>query len=221
MTMIVAIDGLAASGKSSLAQALAIKCSLFYVDSGSFYRFITYRLICEGISADQHDAICSFLPMVRFHYRAARHFWKGRDVNEALRISAIDELVSRVARIGLVRKKINRTVRRLVRHKSAVVEGRDIGTVVFPKADLKIFLLASEEARIARRNQQRQEWGHSPERECVRINIRLRDRIDSEREIAPLVPATDAVIIDTSQLTLEETVARSCKLVEECRRTHE
>lgn len=220
MTMIVAIDGLAASGKSSLAQTLAKECNLLYIDSGSFYRFITYRLLCAGISPEEQDAICSFLPMVRFHYRTARHFWKGKDVSEALRSGEIDEVVSRVARIGLVRKKINRTVRHLVKHKSAVVEGRDIGTVVFPKADLKIFLFASEEARIARRNQQRQEWGHSPERECVKKNIQLRDRIDSGREIAPLVPATDAIIIDTSRLTLEETVAQGYKLVQERRRKH-
>ncbi len=220
MTMIVAIDGLAASGKSSLAQAIAKKCSLFYLDSGSFYRYITYRLLCEGISPEEQNAIRSFLPMVRFHYRRDRHYWRGEDVSEALRSSAIDELVSRVARIGLVRIKINRAIRRLIKHKSAVVEGRDIGTVVFPNADLKVFLIASEETRIARRNRQRQEWGHAPERECVKKNIRLRDRIDSEREIAPLVPAADAVIINTSQLTLEETVARGCKLVQDCWRKH-
>lgn len=204
-----------------MAQAMAKRCNLLYIDSGSFYRFVTYRLLCAGIAPDQYDTVCSFLPTIRFHYCANRHVWSGRDVSEDLRSNAIDELVSRVARIDSVRKKINRAIRRLVTNRSAVVEGRDIGTVVFPKADLKIFLLAPEEARIVRRNQQRQEWGYSSERERVVNNIRLRDRIDSERDIAPLVPADDAVIIDTSQRTLEETVTRGCRLVRECWKKHE
>lgn len=217
---VVAIDGLAASGKSAIALALASKFSFEYLDSGSFYRFVTFFFLKKGIDWNDPESLQKGLEMLQFDYQSSGHYLDGECVTQQLRSPEVEKWVSEVSRISRVRQKINDLIRKFSSGKRMVVEGRDIGTVVFPQAQVKIFLTASEEVRAKRRALQNKRLNLPSSEEEARKYITHRDSIDSTRQIAPAKPAPDALVLDTSSLTfeqvLEKVVEITKKRLEEC-----
>lgn len=212
---VVAIDGPAASGKSTIALALAKRFAWERLDSGSFYRYVTLYLLKKGVNWKDPIALHKALDSLLFDYRPPDLFLEEVKVTELLRSPQIEKWVSEVARIPAVREKVNAFLRDYAAGKKIVVEGRDIGTVVFPEAQIKIFLTAEEEIRTGRRAAQDKRLPFFRSEEEAKENVRLRDTIDSSREIAPTRPAQDAMIIDTSTLSLRQTIKIVAKLIEE------
>lgn len=212
---VVAIDGLAASGKSTIAIAVARHFSWERLDSGSFYRFVTLYFLKNRINWKDEFTLKRELVGLRFDYRPPDHYLEGVVVTELLRFPEIEKYVSEVAKIPVVREKVNSFLREYATGKKIVVEGRDIGTVVFPEARVKIFLVAREEIRAQRRAAQNKRLPFPRSDAEAEENIRLRDSIDSTRDVAPTRPAEDAVIIDTSSLSLDQTIDLVIKLIEE------
>ncbi len=213
-SLIIAIDGSAASGKSTVARAVAARYELEYIDSGSFYRFLTYRLLEQRVLMEE-SAVLAVLPSIHFEFRFGKHHRKGHVLARELRSPLVESQVSFVSAIPDVREKVNEALRHLVEGRRAAVEGRDIGTIVFPESPLKLFLVADLAVRNRRRVRQRRGLGLRAGEEEVQENLLLRDRIDSTRSIAPLAPASDALVIDTSHLSLDETLSYVFSLVEE------
>ncbi len=212
-SFIVAVDGPAASGKSTLGKALAGEFGLEFVESGSFYRFVTLWLLRRRVPLNDLRAVRKALRGLNFSYAAGVHHDGSERIDDtALRSRQVDDTVSLVSLIPEVRRKVNNFLRFFAEGKKLIVDGRDIGTAVFPEADLKIFLQASLEKRRKRRAKQ---LGSREAEEEIESNISLRDRLDSTREIAPLKPAHDAILIDNSCQNLEETLALIYLLLKE------
>lgn len=209
--MIIAIDGPAGSGKSSTAKAVASRLGFRHLDSGAFYRTLTLAALRDGISSDDWLTLTSQqLDNFRVHAEPNRDgfrmFLGTDDVTAGIRSPEVNAHVSVMARVPAVRDWLLERLRSAART-DLVADGRDIGTVVFPGADLKIFLIADSDVRARRRLNEMGEA--APETEQLQSEIaRLqeRDRIDSEREVAPLVQASDAIVIDTSLMNFDEQV---------------
>ncbi|HEX2166181.1 MAG TPA: (d)CMP kinase [Longimicrobiales bacterium] len=222
--MIIAIDGPAGSGKSSTARAVAKELGFRHLDSGAFYRAITYAAMQRGIPAaewPQLDAarLESFDVTAEPVDTGFRMLLAGNDISGPIRRAEVNALVSAMARLPAVREWLLGTLRHTARTSDLVADGRDIGTVVFPDADLKIFLVADPVVRAKRRLQQMglptDEAGIAEEVS----RIEERDRADSERDIAPLRQAKDAVLLDTTLLRFEEQVERIVLLARERQQT--
>jgi cytidylate kinase len=199
--MKVAIDGPAGSGKTSLARALAEHFGWRFVETGKLYRAVALA-VSRGRALDEIDLRLT---------RAGRVLVNGEDVSDLLHTSEVDQASSRVAAIPEVRAKLLSMQREIAERESVVMEGRDIGTVVLPDADVKIFLAASAEERARRRA-----MDHASEDiETTRREIEVRDRRDSTREIAPLSAASDATILDTDRKPLAEVISEAISLVKE------
>lgn len=214
----VAIDGPSGAGKSTIARAAARRFGLIYVDTGAIYR--TVGLACERAGADCSDtaAVQVLLPELKIElaYDAAgeqRMLLNGEDVSDTIRLPEVSLLASRVSALPVVRAFLLDMQRDLARTHSAVMDGRDIGTVVLPDADVKIFLSASPEVRARRRWLELQEKGAPDTYEAVLADLIARDERDSNRAIAPLRPADDAVLFDTSGMTLQESIDAILKLI--------
>ena len=215
--MIIAIDGPAGAGKSSTARAVARELGFRHLDSGAFYRALTYAAMQRGLPpADwpQLDAarLESFQVTAEPADAGFRMLLAGSDISGPIRRAEVNALVSAMARVPAVRDWLLRTLRETARHTDLVADGRDIGTVVFPDADLKIFLVADPAVRAGRRLTQ---MGLPVDDESVREEverIEARDRADSSRDIAPLRQAADAVLLDTTHLTFDAQVARIVEL---------
>jgi CMP/dCMP kinase len=218
--MIIAIDGPAGSGKSSTARAVATALGFQHLDSGAFYRAVTWAALRRGIPAAEWPQLDA-AQLEAFDISAEpagagfRVLLAGSDISDAIRKAEVNALVSAMARLPAVRSWLLDTLRETAKHSNLVADGRDIGTVVFPRADLKIFLVAEPQVRAARRLQQ---MGLPTDEESLAeevIRIAKRDRADSSREAAPLRQAEDAVRLDTTNLTFEEQVARIVGLARE------
>lgn len=216
--MIIAIDGPAGSGKSSTAREVARRLGFHHVDSGAFYRALTWSALERGIDANDFAAL-SEATLDGFGVRAEPHghgfrmLAGERDIDADIREGRINANVSAMARVPAVRDWLNRRLREAARSADVVVDGRDIGSVVFPDADLKVFLIAQPETRAARRLAERGSIAPSTDEVAAEVERLLeRDRADSEREVAPLIQAPDAVAIDTSLLSFEEQVDRVIEL---------
>ena len=214
----VAIDGPSGAGKSTIARAAARRFGLIYVDTGAIYR--TVGLACERAGADCSDtaAVQVLLPELKIElaYDAAgeqRMLLNGEDVSDTIRLPEVSLLASRVSALPVVRAFLLDMQRDLARTHSAVMDGRDIGTVVLPDADVKIFLSASPEVRARRRWLELQEKGAPDTYEAILADLIARDERDSNRAIAPLRPADDAVLFDTSGMTLQESIDAILKLI--------
>lgn len=218
--MIVAIDGPAGSGKTTVAKLVAKRLGFFYLDTGSIYRALTLELLRRGIPLDNVKKICEVLDALSIEIKGERLFLYGEDVSESIRCPEVDKKVSLVAKIPEVREKLLPLQRKLVNRKNAVVEGRDMGTVVFPEAEVKIFLTASLEERARRRWKELWERGKELSFEEVFEDLKKRDEIDSEREVAPLRVAPDAIIIDTTLKGIEEVVEEVVNLVLQRNKSH-
>lgn len=219
--LVVAIDGPAGAGKSTIAKRVAEGSGLSLVDTGAIYRALALLSQREKISADDEATLAvraAELP-IAFHMRDGenRVSLADEDVSEEIRNPAISMLASAVSRHSAVRQALL-SLQRQLGTKGAVLEGRDIGTVVFPDAEVKVFLTASAEERARRRCAQLVEQGKPQSYEQVLSEIVERDRIDSSRAVAPLRPAADAVVLDSTALSADEVVALISAKVEAVRR---
>lgn len=219
-SIIVAIDGPAGAGKSTVAKALAERLGFSLVDTGAIYRCVAFKAHTEGIALDDDERLGPLVDGLNVSFEmtgATSHvFLDGQDVSQAIRTPANSLAASRVAQRPTVRARLLGLQRRLGRAagRGAVLEGRDIGTVVFPDADVKVFLVADPRVRAARRHEELEAKGVSSSLEEVLSEQNLRDREDSEREVAPLRPAADAVKIDSSALDALSVVERIESLVQ-------
>ncbi len=216
--LIIAVDGPSGVGKSSVSRLLARHYGLRYVDTGAIYRAVAVRVGDEGMDLDDEGAIRSLLSSMVIDVedgdRGFRIFIDGRELTGRIRSPEAGRLASRVSSIRAVREALIDLQRGLGRG-GAVVEGRDIGTVVFPDAPVKFFLTASFEKRVERRYHQLKRKGIDVDMEDLRKEMMERDRRDSERRIAPLKMAVDAIEVDTTSLSLEEVFNRMVKVIDE------
>lgn len=216
----VAIDGPAGAGKSTMARRAAETLGIVYVDTGAIYRTVAYAVTKKGIVPTDQAAIAALLPELALELMwtpdGVQHMiLDAQDVTELIRQPDISQVASVVSAIPSVREFLLNTQRDIAKGHSVIMDGRDIGTVVLPEADVKIFLSASAEVRAKRRWLQLQAMPRQTSFEEVLQEIIERDNRDTNRAIAPLRPAEDAVLLDTSNLTLEESVSKILSIIRE------
>lgn len=214
----IAIDGPSGSGKSTLAKAVSKKYGIVYVDTGALYRTVGLAVLRRGISEKDTTSIVAVLPKitVTLTYRDGNQvvLLDGEDVSGLIRTPEIAKYASAVSAVPEVRAYLLDTQRSIAATNSVVMDGRDIGTVILPQAQVKIFLEANDEERAQRRFAELAAKGDSTSYEAVLAGMRGRDKQDSTRAVAPAVPAPDAIHIDNTDLTPEETLARISPLIE-------
>ncbi len=209
----IAIDGPAASGKSTAAKAVAKRLSFLYIDTGAMYRAFTLWMIENGRDPRSEADAVSLIPGFEMEEdKEGRVFLSGRDVTERVRENDVSRLVSYACAHKAVRERMVEIQREMASRQSVVMDGRDIGTVVLPQADLKVFQVASVEARARRRFLENQKKGIPGTLEEIAEDIERRDYIDSHREHSPLMQAEDAVLLDTSEMTVAQEVDAILKL---------
>jgi cytidylate kinase len=219
--IIIAIDGNSGCGKSSTAKVIAKELQYIYIDTGAMYRAVTYFFIKNRIDLQNEIDVAEALKQIdiSFEYNIStgknETYLNGKNVEYQIRQMDVSNLVSPVSEISAVRRKLVEQQRRMGKAKGVVMDGRDIGTVVFPDAELKIFMTASLEVRAERRKLELMEKGAEVDIKEVMENLSNRDRIDSSREDSPLKKAEDAIEIDTSNLTFDEQVNKILVLVHE------
>lgn len=224
--MIIAIDGPAGSGKSTVAKAVAARLGFRYLDTGAMYRAVAYRALETGVPLDNDEAVSRIAQAeaIAFAHEGGsalptRVLIGGADVTAQIRTPEVDAAVSPVSALKSVRELMVRQQRSLAEDHNVVVEGRDIGTVVFPNAELKVFLTASPEERARRRGLEQRAAGAAVTDDDVLAAIVRRDAYDSSREHSPLTAADDAVMLDTTGLTIPE-VVESVAVLAEARDSH-
>lgn len=204
-SLVVAIDGPAAAGKSTVARLVAEKLGVPYLDTGSIYRALAWYLDGQDISYEDTEAVAAALETFIVDLREGKISVCGTDVTKMIRTSRIDKIVSPISALKCVRDSVL-SVQRSLAENGIVADGRDIGTVVLPEADLKIFLTASAAERASRRYKERLSFGENDDYEMILQQVNERDAADINREISPLRPAQGAVILDTTEMALEEVV---------------
>lgn len=217
--LVIAIDGPSGAGKSTLARALAKAVGLVYLDTGAMYRAVAWEVLKNRVSLEDPQAVTRCAQGVEFSLTAeGQLFWNGHRVTARLRSTEVAETASRVAAVPGVRRVLVKQQQALGGRGGCVVEGRDMGTVVFPHADLKIFLTAGLSERARRRQRDFSRVGSPAALTQVARDLHRRDARDRRRVVAPLKPARDAVRLDTSRLTAKDTLARALSLVENVKR---
>ncbi len=216
--MIIAIDGPAGAGKSTVAKILARKLGFLYIDTGAMYRALTLKAIECKISASDTIAVIDLathtrIDLINTQGGSLKVFLDGRDVSAGVREPRITKLVSDIAKIKGVREVMLELQRKLGREQDSVLDGRDIGTIVFPDADKKFYLDAKSGERVKRRYEELIALGSEVSLEDVGSDLSNRDKIDSTRECAPLKKAEDAIYIDTTNMSIEEAVGALLKLI--------
>ena len=207
--MIIAIDGPSASGKSTTAKGVAEKLGITHVDTGAMYRAATLGLKLSGISPNDDASVCQYLSEIELYFDANNKIHlNGVDVSLDIRSGDISSRVSAVSAIPEVREKMVIIQRRIAGEQNCVLEGRDIGTVVFPNAEFKFFLIADIDVRAKRRLIELEKMGETKSISELIEDIRRRDQLDSSRNHSPLIKAKDAIPIDTSQLTINEQIKK-------------
>ena len=216
----VAIDGPSGAGKSTLARAAAARLHFLYVDTGAIYRSIGWYALQKGISLERPEESEKLLPglkiAVSYGEDGLQHMLvNGEDVTDRIRLPEVSAAASKVAAVGAVRSYLLEMQRQLAREHDVIMDGRDIGTVVLPDADCKIFLTASAEVRARRRCTELEQRGTPQTYETVLADMRRRDEQDCSRAVAPLKQAEDAVLLDTSELDFAHSVEALVGLIEE------
>ena len=210
MSYNVAIDGPAGAGKSTIAKVVAKKKNLIYVDTGAMYRAMAVFMIREGISVDDVDAICSKCQEadITLGYENGEQvvYLAGENVNAYLRTEEVGNMASAISPHPPVRAKLVELQKALAAKNDCIMDGRDIGTCVLPNAQVKIYLTASSEVRAKRRYDELTAKGESSDLEKIKADIEERDYRDMHREHSPLKQAEDAILVDTSQMTIDEVI---------------
>jgi len=213
----IAIDGPSGAGKSSLAKALARRLGFIYVDTGALYRTIGYYCATNGANTACAEEVVAKLPEITlslaYENGSQTVILNGTSVGDKIRTPEMSMHASNVSKIPEVRAFLLDTQRNIAEENSVIMDGRDIGTVILPKAQVKIFLVSSFEKRALRRVKEMREKGIEVSYEETLADMIARDRQDSEREVAPAVPAEDAVHLDNSELTFEETVDAAMAII--------
>lgn len=205
--LVIAIDGPAAAGKSTVAKMVAKKIGATYIDTGAMYRAVTYFALSQNIDPKDESAVVSLLPKLKLDIKEdERIFLNGTDVTKQIRSIEVNDNVSYVASYKDIRLALVDIQRKMSESISVVMDGRDIGTYVLPNADIKIFQVASVGTRALRRYKENISKGIQCELEDIEIGLKKRDHIDSTRTFAPLKPADDSIVLDTSNLSIEEAV---------------
>ena len=218
--VVVAVDGPAGTGKSSVSRGLARALQARYLDTGAMYRIVTLAVLRAGIDPTDQDAVGAVASKVKlsvgYDPKEDRSYLYGEDVSSEIRGDQVTKSVSAVSSVPAVRTRLVDLQRTLAGGPgSVVVEGRDIGTVVLPDADVKIYLTASAETRARRRNDQHVAGGFIDDYDSVLADVRRRDHLDSTRAVSPLRAASDAVVVDTSEMTESEVIAHLLQLIKQ------
>lgn len=217
----IAIDGPAGAGKSTIARNIAAKLGFIYVDTGAMYRAMALYFIRQGLKPAEEEAIrqaCGEIEIsIGYEDGAQKVLLNGEDVTELIRTEEVGNMASATSVYGPVRQKLLELQRNLAKTRDVVMDGRDIGTCVLPKADTKIYLTASSRVRAGRRYQELTEKGQMCNLEEIEQDIKERDYRDMHRDIAPLKQAEDAVLVDTSEMTIEQVADAIIGIVKERR----
>lgn len=210
MKKIIAVDGPAGAGKSTVSKICAARLGYTYIDTGAMYRAVALKVLSTGKALDE-----KLIADIKIELdTAARVYLDGREVTKEIRTPEVSRGASDVAKVGFVRQKLTELQRQMATRGEVIMDGRDIGTQVLPNADLKIFLTATVEERARRRFEELKDKGIAADFNRIAEEISLRDKQDSEREIAPLAQADDAVLIDSTHMTIDEVVAEILRLAE-------
>ncbi|MDP8204657.1 MAG: (d)CMP kinase [Candidatus Tenebribacter mawsonii] len=214
---VIAIDGPAASGKSTTAKQLAKKLKYIYIDTGAMYRASGLCTIFQNVSLDDEIALKKMLDEINIKIEYAEEgnhiYLNGEDVSERIREADITKLSSQIAVIGIVRDKMVELQRKMGENGGVIMDGRDIGTVVFPKADFKFFMIADVKTRALRRWKEAKEKGENISLDEIETELIWRDKNDSTRDISPLIQAEDAIPIDNSGMTIDEQVKKMYSVI--------
>jgi cytidylate kinase len=216
---VVTIDGPVGSGKGTISARLAERLRFHLLDSGALYRLVALAALKGGIDLDEPEALAEAAHRLdtRFSYEGSqtRIFLAGEDVTDEIRREAVSQAASRVAAVPAVREALAKRQKAFRRSPGLVADGRDMGTVIFPDAPVKLFLTASTRARAERRYKQLKEKGESVNLPRLLQDLEARDQRDSNRTVAPLVPAPGATIIDSTEMDIDEVVEEAFKVVKE------
>ena len=206
--MIVAIDGTAGSGKSTTSKGVAEKLGFLYLDTGAMYRAVTAAVLSASIDSDDESAVSDCVETIEIDFDESGRliFLNGMDVSQTIRGREVTQNVSAVSAYPQVRKRMVAMQREIAGYRDFVVEGRDIGTVVFPNADFKFFIVASIEERAKRRQKDLAGLGIEQTVNDIVKNLKRRDALDSSREVSPLTKSEDAVEVDTTSMTIEQQI---------------
>jgi cytidylate kinase len=210
----VAIDGPAGSGKSTISKKVCDLLGFTHIDTGAMYRAVTLEALNRGIDLENSEEY-SFLDDVSIRYENNKIFLNGKSVGREIRSTRVADNVSTVAKMPVVRYKMVELQQKAAQTGKIVMDGRDIGYVVLPDADVKIFLTASVEERAKRRFKENQLAGREEKFEDILENIKSRDFLDSNREINPLRQAADAILLDTTTMTIDEVIAEIVRIIKE------
>lgn len=215
----IAIDGPAAAGKSTVAKIIAQKLSYIYVDTGAMYRSLTWKALREQVDLENQNELYDLLKKTEIKLvneeKQQKVYVDGFDVSEEIRRPDVTKHVSIVSKHELVRKEMVRRQQEIGKSGGVIMDGRDIGTHVMPNAEVKIFLLASVDERAERRHRENIEKGIESNLEQIKKDIAARDKLDTEREIAPLRKAEDAIEIDTTSLSIDEVAEKILAIIQE------
>ncbi|WP_319202878.1 (d)CMP kinase [uncultured Ilyobacter sp.] len=212
---IVAVDGPAGSGKSTISKLVAEKYKLTYLDTGAMYRMVAFYSLEKSVDLDNPEEVELMLKNIKIDIDGDKFILNGIDVSDEIRTPRVTSIVSKTASIKAIREKLVELQREIGSGKRVILDGRDIGTVVFPDAHLKVFLVASPEERAKRRLKEYGEKGIESDYDSVLESIKERDHIDSTRVESPLKKAEDAIEVDTSFLSIEEVSDKISALVRE------
>lgn len=222
MGFIVAVDGPAGSGKGTITKIIAKKKNLVSIDTGAMYRCVALDCLNKNVVDTELEKIEKILENIKIELKIEnemqRVYLNGEDVTEEIRTTKVDDVVAKFAAIKIVRDKVTPMQRKMGETQNIIMEGRDIGTVVFPNADVKIFLDCSVEERARRRYKQNIESGIASSYEEILENIKERHRLETERDVAPFIKADDAIYIDSSNLTIEQVVEKISVIIDEASR---
>ena len=204
----VAIDGPAGAGKSTVARMVAAALGYTYVDTGAMYRAVAWAVIEAAIAPDDAEAVCALAARVEINLEPERVFVGGTEVTDRIRTPQISNLTSPISALPCVRTRLAALQRQMGRLGGVVMEGRDIGTVVLPDAEVKVFLTASQAERVRRRREELGAAGITLSTEQLEQDIAARDERDASRDVAPMVPASDAILLQSDGLDVDQVVSR-------------
>ncbi|HPD90199.1 MAG TPA: (d)CMP kinase [Bacillota bacterium] len=214
--MRIAIDGPSGAGKSTIAKEVAKILEFDYIDTGAMYRAVGYKMIQRHVMLEDAITLNQLLDETTIDFHKGRTLLDGEDVSDYIRTPAVSQMASDCSALPVVREKLVELQRELGKQKSVVMDGRDIGTNVFPDAEIKFFVTASAEERAKRRYLELLDKGETAEYQTVLSDMKMRDYNDSTRSLHPLKQAEDAILVDTTYMTIEEVIAKIMEEIERC-----